>query len=157
MDAYSAGTLIRTLAQFFGAKTALAILAAVLFFMASKKTVSWFFDEALSLLRQWVQSQTDEKKQLVAQNQEYARQINTFLTNHLAHVKEEREEHRVDMAARDKTLATLNDSLVKTSAALDETLASCQKHREEDAKAHDKMSRDLLKVKIQIGLGGDDD
>lgn len=132
MGAYEAGTLFRTLVGSVGVKWALTIITVAAIVVASKKSVAWFFSEVVRLLGEWVKSQTDEKKALLQQNQDYARQINTFLTNHLAHVKEERDEHRADMDKRDAMLRTLSEGQVKMNGLLYETMTEVKEHRKED-------------------------
>lgn len=132
MGAYEVGSFFRMLVGSVGVKWALVIVAVVATVAAVRKSVSWFLDEVVRLLGRWVDSQTNEKVQLMRQNQEYATQIQTFLHNHMAHQKEEREEFSRVIAARDIVLGELRDSIVKVSLVADETLREVQEHRSED-------------------------
>ena len=132
MDAYTIVTLFRALVGHFDARTALGLVFAVAVFFALRGSASWFFSEVVRLLNNWVTSQTSQNQALLAQNREYAAQINTFLTNHLAHLKSEREEHRADMQARDATLSHMSASLTQIGGVLNETLGTVRAHREED-------------------------
>lgn len=132
MGAYEIGALFRTLVGSVGVKWTLVILTIVALVMSTRKSVSWFLDEVVRLLGQWVASQTQEKVQLMRQNQEYASQIQTFLHNHMAHQKEEREEFSRVIAARDIVLGEMRDGLTKVSVVMGETLREVQEHRKED-------------------------
>jgi hypothetical protein len=132
MGAYEIVAVFRSIVGHFGAKAALAIALCVALFFALRSSVSWFFEKVVSLLGEWVRSQTEEKRALLQQNQQYASQIQTFLHNHLEHLSAEREEFRADMAKRDDLLAELSKGQVKMNGMLHETMEEVRGHRAED-------------------------
>lgn len=132
MGAYEIGTLFRTIAGYFGAKTALTIVLMVALFFGLRNSVSWFFSEVVRLLGDWVRSQTEEKQKLLQQNQQYATQIQAFLHNHLEHLTAERTDFRADMGKRDELLSELTKGQVKMNGMLYETMEEVKAHRTED-------------------------
>lgn len=150
MGAYEAGIWFKSLVVQFGPRAGAVAMVAVLVVLALKNSVTWFFQKMVELAAEFVRAQTEEKRALLQQNERYATEIQTFMFNHLEHMKKEREEHRQDMAARDKVNAAFSDSLVRANAALSDILESTRRHREEDAEAHNELGKSVAEVKGSI-------
>lgn len=149
MDLYGIGSIFRQVAEKGGLVAALAVLAALIIAGA----VAWVAKTGVAIAREWVAAKQREIEALVAELQGSRRQVHEFLTNHLAHLAQEREEHRVDMERHHAAMTALQVSQSALQMTQAELLDQLKRHRDAvdlnfksmDAQ-HDDMARSLSRI-----------
>lgn len=151
MDLYGLGNIFRQVLEKGGLKVALGVLFLLILVGACFAAVAWCAKKGFELGQTWLAQQERERTALIGELQGSRNQINTFLGNHLTHLKQEREEHTAQIERRDTALENTVLAIQGIQTIQTELLDQAKSHREEDSAAHTKASETLARIEGHLG------